>query len=53
MNTEFVRIVADIELRDCVFATKEAVAMRLEPLWKVRIVSVDALKNAMKGVETC
>ena len=41
MNTEFVRIVADVELRDGVFATKEAVALRLEPLGKVRIVSVD------------
>ena len=41
MNTEFVRIVADVELRDDVFATKEAVAVRLEPLGKVRIVSVD------------
>ena len=41
MNTQFVRIVVDIELRDGVFATKEAVAMRLEPLGKVRIVSVD------------
>ena len=41
MNTEFVRIVVDIELRDGVFATKEAVAMPLEPLGKVRIVNVD------------
>lgn len=41
MNTEFVRIVADVELRDGVFATKETVAMALEPLGKVRIVIVD------------
>lgn len=41
MNTEFVRITVDIELRDDVFATKEAVALRLEPLGKVRVVSVD------------
>ena len=41
MSTEFVRIVADVELRYGVFATKEAAAMLLEPLGKVRIVSVD------------
>lgn len=41
MNTEFVRIVADVELRDGVFATKEVAAMCLEPMGKVRIVSVD------------
>lgn len=41
MNTEFVRIVADVELRDGVFATKEVAAVLLEPLGKVRIVSVD------------
>ena len=48
MNTEFVRIVADVELQDGVFATKEAVAMRLEPLGKIRVVSVDdgKAKNA-------
>ncbi len=41
MNAKFVRIVADIELRDGVFSTKEAVAMALERLGKVRVVSVD------------
>lgn len=41
MNTGFVRMVIDIELQDGVFATKETAAMGLEPLGKVRIVSVD------------
>lgn len=40
MNAEFVRIVADVELRDDVFATKGTSAMCLEPMGKVRIVSV-------------
>lgn len=35
-----IRITIDID-GDGVFATKEAVAMALEPLGKVRIVSVD------------
>ena len=35
-----IRIVIDIDGED-ELATKEAVAMRLEPLGKVRIVSVD------------
>lgn len=41
MNTEFVRIVADVQLYGDFLGTKEAVAMALEPLGKVRIVSVD------------
>lgn len=35
-----VRVIIDID-GDDTLATKEAVAMRLEPLGKVRIVSVD------------
>lgn len=41
MNTDMVYIGAYVELRDGVFATKEAAAMCLEPIGKVRIVSVD------------
>lgn len=41
MNTGFVRMVIDIELQDGVFATKEVAAMLLEPLGKIRVVSVD------------
>ena len=41
MNTDFVRIVADIQLCGDFIGTKEAVAMLLEPLGKVRVVSVD------------
>lgn len=49
MSTEFVRIVADVELRDGVFATKEVAAMCLEPMGKVRIVSVDDGKGKTHG----
>lgn len=41
MNTEFVRIVVDIQLYGDFIGTKEAVAMLLEPLGKIRVVSVD------------
>lgn len=41
MNDDMIRIIADVELRDGVFATKETTAMLLEPIGKVRIVSVD------------